>query len=112
MAFFYNTQTKEFPIYYGDVLIEYPDWDQDFSNPPSADLVWVQDAEVEIIPDKIIEDAEPIQVNGVWTRQYSYRDLTTEELARKNAPATVKAKLEALGLTPVEIEVLTRGLQG
>lgn len=108
MAFFYNTQTKEFPIWYGDVLIEYPDWDKDFNNPPSADLVWVQDADVEIIPDKIIEDAEPIQVNGVWTRQFIHRDLTAEELERKNAPATAKAKLLALGLTETEIQALGR----
>lgn len=112
MAFFYNTRTKTFPIYYGDVMTEYPEWDQDFDNPPSADLVWVQDAEVEIKADKIIEDAEPKQVNGVWTRQFKYRDLTADELARKNAPATAKAKLEALGLTAIEIEVLTRGLLG
>lgn len=111
MAFFYNTQTEEFPIWYGDAQLSYPDWDGDVENPPS-NLVWVADVTPEHHEDKIIVDAKPRQVNGVWTRQFTYRDLTTEELARKNAPATAKAKLEALGLTAVEIEVLTRGLLG
>lgn len=111
MAFFYNTETKEFPIYIGDLQVANPEWDGDVTNPPT-NYVWVSDATPTYSENKVIEDAEPIQVNGVWTRQYSYRDLTAEELERKNAPATAKAKLEALGLTAVEIEILTRGLLG
>jgi hypothetical protein len=107
--FFYNTVTKEFPVFLGDAQVAYPEWDGDIKNPP-APLVWVEDAIIEWQEDKVIEDAEPKQVNGVWTRQYLIRDFTPEELARKNAPATAKAKLKALGLTDVEIEVLTAGL--
>lgn len=109
MSFFYNTVTKEFPVYVGDLQVSHPNWDGDVSNPPT-NFVWVQDATPDYSQEKIIEDAEPKQIDGVWTRQFTYRDLTTEELERKNAPATAKAKLEALGLTAVEIEILTRGL--
>jgi hypothetical protein len=107
--FFYNTETKEFPIFLGDAQVANPDWDGDLENPP-APLVWVEDAGVEWQEDKVIEDAEPKQVNGVWTRQYLIRDLTAEELERKNAPATAKAKLKALGLTDIEIEALVAGM--
>lgn len=108
MAFFYNTQTKTFPIYIGDAQLEYPDWDGDIDNPPTP-LVWVADVEPEFIDGKVIQDAEPKLVNGVWTRQFTYRDLTEDELARINAPATARAKLAALGLTDIEIDALTRG---
>jgi hypothetical protein len=109
MAFFYNTQTKEFPIFLGDVQITHPDWDGNVENPPTH-LVWVEDAAIEWQEDKIIEDAEPKQINGVWIRQYTVRDLNAAEKARKDAPKTAKAKLKALGLSDVEIEALSQGL--
>lgn len=107
--FFYNTETKEFPIFLGDAQVAYPEWDGNIENPPAA-LVWVEDAVVEWQEDKVIEDAEPKQVNGVWTRQFTFRDLTADELARREAPITAKAKLKALGLTDIEIQVLMAGL--
>jgi hypothetical protein len=108
MAFFYNTETKQFPIYLGDAQVAYPDWDGDVENPP-APLVWVADVQVELVLDKVIQDAEPKQVNGVWTRQFTFRDLTDEEIERRDAPATAKAKLKALGLSDAEILALGSG---
>lgn len=109
MAFFYNTETKEFPIFLGDAQVANPDWDGDVENPP-APLVWVRDVLVEHVADKVIEEAEPKQVNGVWTRQFTYRNLTAEEIERRDAPETAKTKLKALGLSDAEIQALSQGL--
>jgi hypothetical protein len=106
--FFYNTETKEFPIFLGDAQVANPEWDGDIENPPTP-LVWVADAAPDQVENKVIEDAEPQLVDGVWTRQFTYRDLTADELARINAPASARAKLAALGFSEAEIEALAYG---
>lgn len=109
MAFFYNTTTKEYPKYIGDLQIDHPEWDGQIDTAPTP-WVWVEDVTPEYIEDKVIEDAEPQQVNGVWTRQFTHRDLTADEQARIAAPASAKAKLIALGFTENEINALVAGL--
>jgi hypothetical protein len=44
------------------------------------------------------------------TQQWLVRDMTAEEIERRDAPLTAKAKLLALGLTEAEVEALVRGL--
>ena len=107
--FLYNTQTKEFPIFLGDAQVANPGWDGDINNPP-APLVWVADAAPEQRENKVVVDAEPKLVDGVWTRQYTYRDYTAEELEQINAPITARAKLAALGFSEAEIKALVFGL--
>lgn len=107
--FFYNTVTKEFPIFLGDAQVSFPDWDGNIQNPP-APLVWVEDVLAELHEDKVIEDAEPKLIDGVWTRQFTYRDLTAEEIEMRDAPKNAKAKLLELGLTELEIRSLMLGL--
>lgn len=107
MAFFYNTVTKEYPIWLGDAQIDNPEWDGNIENPPT-NLVWVEDVIPEMVPNKMLEELEPRQVDGVWVREFAYRDLTTEEVERRDAPANAKAKLLALGLTEAEIQAISR----
>lgn len=107
--FLYNTETKEFPIFVGDAQVANPEWDGDIENPP-APLVWVADAAPLQLENKVVEDAEPKLVAGVWTRQYTYRDYTEDEIATINAPISARAKLVALGFSEIEIKALTLGL--
>lgn len=107
--FLYNTETKEFPIFVGDAQVANPGWDGDIDNPP-APLVWVHDAAPVNAENKVIEDAEPKLINGVWTRQYKYRDYTADELEAINAPVSARAKLVALGFSEAEINALAIGL--
>ena len=107
--FFYNTETKEFPIFLGDAQVAHPEWNGDIENPPTP-LVWVVDAAPDQVVNKVVEDAEPKLVAGVWTRQYTYRDYTEDELATINAPITAREKLASLGFTEAEIKALVFGM--
>lgn len=107
--FFYNTETKEFPIFLGDAQVAYPEWGGDIENAP-APLVWVEDVLAEWHEDKVVEDAEPKLIDGVWTRQFTYRDLTAEEIEMRDAPKNAKSKLLELGLTELEIRSIMMGL--
>jgi hypothetical protein len=60
--------------------------------------------------NQVTVEAAPKEIKGVWTQQWLVRDMTTEELERRDAPANAKARLVELGFTEAEIEALVRGL--
>jgi hypothetical protein len=60
--------------------------------------------------DQVAYDSGAVQVDGVLTQGWTVRDLTAEEIERRDAPANAKARLEALGFTAAEIQALISGL--
>lgn len=99
----------EYPRHYGDIMLYAPGWQLGDLLPEG----WHQVEETTTPTpgtDQLVVEAAPKKIQGVWTQQWTVRDLTAEELERRNAPATAKAKLIALGLTELEIAALTRGL--
>lgn len=105
----YISPKGEYPRYYGDIQLEHPNWKLGDELPKG----WVQVAEVEQPETKeneIAYVANPEIVDGVMTQQWKIREMTAEEIERRDAPKRAKEKLMALGLSEVEIEALVRGL--
>jgi len=83
MNYFYiNTQTFEYPLYEGDVRLEYTNIGDVFELP--SDCIFKR---VDIMPLPEIDDSTqilvfntPVCTDGVWTQEVTIRDLTTEEL--------------------------------
>ena len=105
----YISPENEYPRHYGDIMLAVPSWKK--GNPLPTGWVEVQDdVKPDTGPDEIAYEDFPIEVNGVMTQKWVVRDMTAEEIERRDAPANAKAKLIALGLTEAEIEALVRGL--
>ena len=102
----YISPKKEYPRYAGDIMLEYPDWKEGDTLPEGWVSVEYSDYP---FPDKyeVVDEAFPVEVNGVMKQNWQVRPMTPEEIERKDAPETAKAKLRALGLTDLEIEALT-----
>ena len=90
--------------------IDNPEWAE--GNPLPEGWREVQDIQEVPTPgiDELVYELEPAIVDGVLTRVFAVRSLTTEEIEHRDAPKTAKAKLLSLGLSEAEIEALTRGL--
>lgn len=105
----YISPDNEYPRHIGDVQLASPGWN--LGDPLPEGWVQVELSERPVQEDgKIVYEEFPVNVNGTMTQKWSVRDMTQEELDRKNAPATAKQKLLDLGLTEAEVEALTRGL--
>lgn len=105
----YISPENEYPRYYGDIQLAHKGWKLGDPLPTG----WHEVTELprpEIADDETVEEGFPVLVDGVYTQNLTARKLTSEELAIKQAPATAKAKLIALGLTEVEIEALVAGM--
>jgi len=106
----YISPNNEYPRHYGDIQAENPNWELGNDLPEG----WVQVAEAERPEpqaDKVIFEDFPVDVDGVMTQNWQVRDMTPEEIERRDAPITARQKLIDLGLTEVEIEALVRGLR-
>lgn len=102
---------SDYPRFLGDLWLEHPEYKEGEPLPEG----WTK-VEYSPVPEitetqKYVEIA-PKKVDGVWTQQWEVQELTADELARKNAPKTAKAKLRDLGLTDDEILALSHGLVG
>jgi len=105
----YINPDNEYPRHIGDVKLAKPSY-KDGDTLPTG---WVKVEESErptAGADKVTVEGNPEEVNGVMTQSWTVRDLTQEELDRRNAPANAKAKLIALGLTEAEVSALVQGL--
>lgn len=105
----YISPNNEYPRHYGDIQIENPNWKKGDPLPEG----WVQVAEAERPKrqtDKVIFEDFPVEVNGVMTQNWQVRDMTAEEIERRDAPKRAREKLVALGLTEAEVDALVRGL--
>ena len=101
---------NEYPKHIGDLKLAHPDWEEGNALPSG----WQEVAYASELPDRgeneVIYEVEPTPIDGVLTQTFSVRPMTTEEIERRDAPKTLKAKLTALGLTEAEIDALTRGI--
>ena len=105
----YISPNNEYPRFVGDIAIATPNWKKGDPIPEG----WTKVEQVDMPPYRegyLAYEVEPILVNGVMTQNWAERKLTAEELARKNAPKTAKAKLAELGFTEDEIQALALGL--
>lgn len=105
----YISPENEYPRHIGDIQLEHPDFKEGDALPEG----WVKVEEAERptpSTDQIVYEDFPVEVDGVMTQNWKVRDMTPEEIERRDAPKTAREKLKALGLTDVEIEALIRGL--
>jgi len=105
----YINSENEYPRHIGDVQLAKPGFKEGDALPTG----WVKVEESERPTagiDKVTIEATPTEVDGVMTQSWIVRDLTQEELDRRDAPANAKAKLIALGLTEAEALALVIGM--
>ena len=105
----YINPENEYPRHIGDVQLAKPS----FKDGDALPTGWTKVEESErptAGTDKVTVEGAPAEVDGVMTQSWTVRDLTQEELDRRNAPANAKAKLIALGLTEAEVSALVQGL--
>lgn len=105
----YISPSGQYPLYYGDIQIEHPNWQ--LGDPLPNGWREVKEAPLPVIgDDETFEENAPIEQDGELYQSFSVRKLTTQELAIRNAPRTAKEKLLALGLTEYEIQALRYGV--
>lgn len=100
----------EYPRHIGDLQLEYPDWNLGDSLPDGWVEVAYSEFPTEIPTDFIVEELAPTKTDNGWVQTWNVRPMTTDEIAVRDAPITARQKLEALGLTEVEIRALQLGL--
>ena len=105
----YINPKNEYPRHIGDVQLDKKTY-KEGDELPTGWVSVIETGRPDNQADKIIAEGFPEEVDGVMTQQWIVRDLTQEELDRKNAPANAKAKLIALGLTEAEVSALVQGL--
>jgi hypothetical protein len=105
----YINAQGEYPRHIGDIQLVKKGWTDGDALPAG----WQSVTETErptADTDQVTYDSGPIDVDGVLSQGWTVRDLTAEELARRDAPANAKAKLVELGFTELEIAALISGL--
>jgi hypothetical protein len=105
----YTNAQGEYPRHIGDVQLVKKGWSEGDTLPTGWQAVVETERPTPGI-DQLTYDSGPIDVDGVLSQGWTVRDLTAEELARRDAPANAKAKLVELGFTDAEISALVSGL--
>jgi hypothetical protein len=105
----YINAENEYPRHIGDVQLVLPGF-KDGDTLPKG-WVSVKESQTPIAGlNQAVSEVAPADVEGVMTQQWLLRDLSKTEIDKRNAPATAKEKLIALGLTEAEVQALARGL--
>jgi len=79
MSDYLNLNTGEFPLHEGDIQLAHPEWTADQPLPSTfAKVEWQDPPALEENQTALVNP--PIEVNGVWTRQWTIHNLTEEEL--------------------------------
>ena len=105
----YINPENEYPRHIGDIQLSKKGFKQGDTLPTG----WVKVEESgrpTAGTNQVTVEGFPEDIDGVMTQSWIVRNLTEEELERRDAPANAKAKLIALGLTEVEVSALVRGL--
>jgi len=105
----YINSDNEYPRHIGDVQLAKPS----FKDGDALPTGWTKVEESErptAGTDKVTVESTPKKIKGVMTQSWTVRDMTQEELDRRDAPAKAKAKLIALGLTEAEALALVIGM--
>ena len=106
----YISPENEYPRFIGDIQLEHPNFAAGDELPEG----WVQVKESDapkLGENQILYEDFPVEVDGVMTQNWQVRDMTVEEIERRDAPKTARQKLLDLGLTELEIDALLRGLR-
>jgi len=105
----YINSANQYPRHIGDIQLEFPGFKEGDAMP----IGWTQVIESprpETGEDQLAYEGIPTEADGLMTQTWVVRDLTQQELDRRNAPADAKARLTALGFTDAEIQALVSGL--
>ena len=98
MSTYIKLSTLEYPRHEGDIRIEHPEIQESqtgdtFPCPSTYALVVPTTAPAFDEATQIAQPQSPVQVDGVWTQQWSVRSLTTQEL---DARALQLAEIEKI----------------
>ena len=105
----YINSDNEYPRHIGDIHLISPNFVEGNTLP----VGWQAVTETtRPIPgkDKLSLESFPVEVGGVMKQKWLTRNMTADELARRDAPANARAKLIELGLTDLEVNALVSGL--
>lgn len=84
MSSYIKLSTLEYPRHEGDIRREHPEISEDQTGPtfpcPDTYAPVVETPIPETSDTQTAYEVSPEQINGVWTRVWVVRDLTTEEL--------------------------------
>jgi hypothetical protein len=105
----YISAQGEYPRHPGDVQLVKKGWAEGDTLPTGWQAV-VETERPVAGTDQLTYDSGPVDINGILSQGWTVRDLTAEELARRDAPANAKARLVDLGFTDAEISALVSGL--
>lgn len=105
----YISPDNQYPRHIGDIQLEHPDYQK--GDPLPEGWRPVEEVRKPVVEgDFVAYEGLPEEVDGVLSQVWETRPMTEEEIARRDAPKTGKAKLKKLGLTDAEIEALAKGL--
>lgn len=105
----YINAEGEYPRHIGDIQLVVAEWQEGDALPDGWQAV-VETERPVAGTDQVVYDSGPIDIDGVLSQGWTIRDLTPEEVERRDAPASARAKLIALGLTEAEVSALFAGL--
>jgi hypothetical protein len=105
----YINAQGEYPRHIGDVQLVKKGWAEGDALPTGWQAV-VETERPTAGTEQVAYESGPVDVDGVLSQGWTVRDLTAEELARRDAPANAKARLVELGFTEAEISALVSGL--
>jgi hypothetical protein len=83
---FINPQ-GDYPRHIGDLLLEYPDWEEGQALP--AGWIYVQNSSIPAYntnTQKLVEESPVLDGDGIYTQKWSVVNLTEEELALASDP--------------------------
>jgi hypothetical protein len=83
MSAYINTITKEYPLYPGDMELLFSNFNE--NNIPEGYAIVFQPDIPEITDTQIIEEIQPVLIDGVWTKQFIVLDLTEDQLNNRKA---------------------------
>jgi len=88
MSAYIKLSTLEYPRHEGDIRLEHPEIQESqtgdtFPCPNTYALVVPTDRPAFDGATQTAQEQAPLQVNDVWTQQWSVRDLTVQELEAK-----------------------------
>lgn len=99
-AYIINEETMEWPIYEGDYRTKFSN--VSFGNPliPNPPYAWVKDSQIPTYDPitQAVKETKPIQIDGVWTRQWEVYTLTQEEIDNNHRNLKDQNKSQASNL--------------
>lgn len=101
---------NEYPRHYGDIMIAQKGWKIGDPIPNGwREVAMTQPPVAE--GDFIVDELEPIEIDGVLSQNWVVRPMTPEEIELRDAPAKARQKMIDAGLTDLEINELIWSLR-